>query len=129
MTGPSADVHAWVRLPPVTTAPGTSRRVLTCLLRAAGVADDPLDTALLLANELVTNAVVHARSDVVVEVASAAGQVRVSVSDQDPRPPRWGDGLADALSGRGLPIIDALSAAWGVIPRALGKTVWFDVDP
>ncbi len=33
----------------------------------------------------------------------------------------------DALDGRGLALVDALSEQWGVEDRPLGKAVWFDV--
>src|SRR4051794_32541692 len=105
--------------------------------------------AVLLTSELVTNAVVHARSPVAVILAVAEGTLEVGVSDEDPSaPPRrtpsvpgvrgapWpvdGPGAAPrprpdevaSEGGRGLLLVDELADEWGVVSLAEGKQVWF----
>jgi serine/threonine-protein kinase RsbW len=80
----------------------------------------------LVVSELVTNALVHTRSGrsggtVVVAVAGGWDSVTVHVHDlgtasgQVPRPRL---ASADADGGRGLRIVIAVSAEWGIIPAA-----------
>jgi hypothetical protein len=51
----------------------------------------------------------------------------VSVSDEDQRPLAPRRPSDEAESGRGLGLVEMLSSNWGVITRAGGKTVWFEV--
>ena len=87
-----------------------------------------LDDVQLLVSELVTNAVVHADSDVEVAVRLLPDSVRIEVVDRAPadalrpsRPPQ------DSESGRGLMLVETLASAWGVEPLETGKAVWFEV--
>jgi Histidine kinase-like ATPase domain len=85
--------------------------------------------AVLLADELAANAVLHSHSGepgglFTVHVEICDGQwVRVGVEDEGgPTPPRLrtgGDG------GQGLRIVAALSDAWGVSGDVVTRTVWF----
>lgn len=87
-----------------------------------------LDTVELLTSEVVTNAVLHADSDPVVEVAAEGGTVRISVQDQNPAWPSPKRVCDDATSGRGLALVDTMADAWGVesLPKE-GKRIWFEV--
>jgi DNA-binding NarL/FixJ family response regulator len=89
---------------------------------------EALDTVALLVSELVNNAVVHARSEPDLAVWLTPSRVRVEVTDASPLLPEVRS--ADLLdgSGRGLALVDALAASWGVEGRPDGKTVWFEVD-
>ena len=87
-----------------------------------------LETVELLTSEVVTNAVIHAGSSPVVEVAAEGGTVRVSVEDHDPAWPMPQAVSEDATSGRGMGLVDTMADAWGVekvVDR--GKRVWFEV--
>jgi DNA-binding NarL/FixJ family response regulator len=86
-----------------------------------------LDTVNLLVSELVTNAVIHARSEADVAVRLTADAVRVEVSDQASGAPARRVADDEATSGRGFEIVEALASAWGVEPGPTGKTVWFEV--
>ena len=86
-----------------------------------------LDTVNLLVSELVTNVVVHARSEAEVAVLLTPEVLRVEVSDESSAPPTPRDADDDATSGRGMALIDMLATAWGVTQRAVGKTIWFEV--
>ena len=86
------------------------------------------EAAVFLANELATNAIVHAGGEFVVEVSITDHSCRIGVIDhaQQERP-----GVSvvdhDATSGRGLALVEALSTSWGVEDRPDGKAVWCDV--
>ena len=88
----------------------------------------------LLVSELVTNAVKHARATSTLTLAVATGMIEVGVTDGgSPRLviPAQRDVTARAStrviseSGRGLMIVEALAADWGVTPAGRGKQVWF----
>jgi len=83
-----------------------------------------IDAAELLTSELATNCVRHAGTDFALVVENDP-EVRVEVRDcGEGHPMRRTPSPHDA-SGRGLFIVDALSASWGFSPDAVGKTVWF----
>jgi anti-sigma regulatory factor (Ser/Thr protein kinase) len=107
-------------------APRTVRHWLENEL-AAVLGDEARRTAVLLASELVTNAVRHstAPGDVSVVARRLAGGLRVAVADPGGAP--WSaQGHADR-AGFGLALVDALSARWG-IERAGRTTVWFELS-
>ena len=85
------------------------------------------DAVVLLTSELVTNAILHARTDIGLVVRREAATIRVEVDDHSPQLPVPRNAAADALTGRGLTLVDVMSGAWGVEERASGKTVWFEV--
>ncbi|MCF6525426.1 SpoIIE family protein phosphatase [Streptomyces sp. JJ36] len=90
----------------------------------------------LMATELVTNALVHADSDVEVRLRELPDLIRVEVRDSDPRPPlpapilvaADADLESEAEHGRGLVIVDALASVWGNSPSGRGKAVWFEIS-
>ena len=84
-----------------------------------------IDNVVLLTNELVTNAVVHAGTRIDVVVRDLHGFVQIEVFDAGKQIPAVAEGTFASESGRGLGIVAALSAAWGVNPGPDGKTVWF----
>jgi hypothetical protein len=55
---------------------------------------------------------------------AGSGAVAVIVTDPSPYPPAKRDPAADAEHGRGLGIVDALSASWGWRPEHPGKAVY-----
>jgi anti-sigma regulatory factor (Ser/Thr protein kinase) len=85
------------------------------------------DDAQLVVTELATNAVLHARSGFSVELQRRGDRVRLAVSDASPARPVVRDPSLLATSGRGLRIVAALAADWGVLPDAGGKTVWAEL--
>jgi DNA-binding NarL/FixJ family response regulator len=90
---------------------------------------DLTDTVTLLVSELVTNAVVHASSDVEVLVRLTATAARIEVTDTSAAAVVPRDAAFDEDSGRGLALVGSLAQRWGV--RAApggGKTVWFEVN-
>lgn len=89
------------------------------------VGDELLDDALVVASELVTNAVMHAGTTSELVVRVDPDLVELRLSDGDPRTPRRRT-LVGGLpaQGRGLVVLSSLSERWGVDERADGKTVW-----
>lgn len=87
--------------------------------------DALVDTAMLLTSEVVTNAVLHARTDVVVEVVREADGARVGVRDGSPLPPALRRHSDTSTTGRGLRLLDQLADSWSADRSGDGKTIWF----
>jgi anti-sigma regulatory factor (Ser/Thr protein kinase) len=108
------------------TSPAAARRFVEA---EVGGAVDDFDALLLCVTELVSNAVLHARSRCRVRVRSTSESVRVEVWDSAPdhlpEPKRYDP---HAVTGRGLYLVDTLTTAWGVDVAVDGKTVWFELD-
>ena len=91
------------------------------------------ESAELLVSEVVTNAVLHARTNLAVELRLDADVVRVTVSDgSDRQPQRRRHGL-NAGTGRGLGLLSTLATDWGSErgKHPWQKDVWFELptDP
>ncbi len=97
------------------------------ILRANGVDGADSEVCLLLTSELVTNAVLYARSDLVLRVVLDGSVVRISVHDDSPVSPVPRSPTGEDTSGRGMALVEVLAATWGVIPNGKGKGVWFEV--
>ncbi len=80
-----------------------------------------------LLSEVVTNVVLHAGTPFDLVVRRTGDRVRCEVVDGDPRPPRLRSHSLESATGRGMRLVDQLSAAWGVTRGPDGKTVWFEV--
>jgi anti-sigma regulatory factor (Ser/Thr protein kinase) len=120
-------VAAEITLTADPTSAAAARAFVTATLRDWGL-ETTTDIAVLLADELVTNAIVHAGSELGVTVVAHARQLRVNVSDASHALPVVQEEEGHLReSGRGLHLVDALATAWGVIPHAAGKTVWFEL--
>ncbi|MYR56823.1 SpoIIE family protein phosphatase [Streptomyces sp. SID625] len=128
MDSPHPSGALFRRSPPETRSVPLARRFVRAALRDA--APEVADTAELLASELVTNAVLHARTEVEVRVWSHEGQVRVRVGDGWPdRPPVPREPRPYAGTGRGLAVVEELASSHGAHVGAHGKTVWFELWP
>ena len=89
--------------------------------------DGLLEDATVVVSELVTNAVIHARTEILVDVAVSGESVRISVSDQNSRLPTVPETPEDATNGRGLHLVAAISKDWGVDDGTVGKAVWAEL--
>lgn len=110
-----------------TASAGQARRFVDQVL-SRWHCDAVLDDVKLLVSELVTNAVIHAHSEVEVAVRLLTDSIRIEVVDRGTtstllptEPPQ------DAESGRGLLLVESMASAWGVEPLENGKSVWFEV--
>jgi CheY-like chemotaxis protein len=86
-----------------------------------------LDDAILLTSELVTNAVLHAESELELRVRLRSTGLRIEVVDQSPRALVRRHQSAEATSGRGLAMVNTLAVLWGSDPVGRGKSVWFEL--
>jgi anti-sigma regulatory factor (Ser/Thr protein kinase) len=78
-------------------------------------------------SELVSNAIVHAGArafDLELLRLEGTSAVVVIVTDPSPLPPVKRDPAGDAEHGRGLLVVEALSARWGWTPSDPGKAVF-----
>jgi serine phosphatase RsbU (regulator of sigma subunit)/anti-sigma regulatory factor (Ser/Thr protein kinase) len=94
--------------------------------------DDLVTDAVLLASELVTNAIVHAGTAVELTCRLNGATVEISVLDRHPArvipdPPAAAD--VARPSGRGLLLPAALSSSWGVTYDSAAKVIWFRLGP
>ncbi|HWD55701.1 MAG TPA: ATP-binding protein [Acidimicrobiales bacterium] len=89
----------------------------------------------LVTTELVTNAVLHAQSAIVLAIRPIAKGLRIEVTDTRPSvlphmAPRWGASsspLTLGQSGRGLQLVSELASRWGVNSTQRTKTVWAEL--
>lgn len=86
-----------------------------------------VEEATLIATELVTNAVMHGRSGVTVQLSATAEGVRISVADTSLAMPAIGCPSDRGSSGRGLNIVSGLASAWGTEATLTGKRVWAEL--
>jgi len=78
-------------------------------------------------SELVTNALVHARSHLTVHLLVDSAVVRVQVDDDSQDAPFRRPPGVERPGGRGLHLLDELARRWGVESTPTGKGVWFEV--
>lgn len=84
------------------------------------------DIAVLLTSELVTNAVLHARSPIVLRMRrDDVTGVLVEVVDRSTAAPVTRSFSDEATTGRGLLLVDAMADEWGSFVDGSSKTVWF----
>jgi anti-sigma regulatory factor (Ser/Thr protein kinase) len=99
--------------------------------KALGETDPTADVAVLLASEVVTNAVLHSNSrraggTVTITAIEMGGGVRVEVADEGSErsvPQVKGHGCVSG--GHGLLLVQTLADQWGYARDELGTTVWF----
>lgn len=89
-----------------------------------GLADD----ACLVISELVTNALLHGRSDAALRLLRQDDCLRVEVADQNTRLPVLVAPDTASLSGRGLSMVASLATLWGAERTVHGKLVWAEFD-
>lgn len=121
-----------LKLPSDMRAPATVRRSVQAL--SEHISDDLLDDLLLLADEVVTNGLLHAPEDntwllvrvlaypnpalpVRVEVIDSGGGFEPELKEPDP----------EDTGGRGLFLVDAIADRWGVDSNN-GTRVWLELD-
>ncbi|MEU6357547.1 SpoIIE family protein phosphatase [Streptomyces sp. NPDC047072] len=112
----------------VPQAVGHARRFTRRTLRVWNVPEDARDTALLVVSELVTNALVHTDGQVRLELVLVGQRLRVAVADASPRTPAKPTSIGwEATGGRGILLVEAVSASWGTVPVSGGKQVWAEI--
>jgi anti-sigma regulatory factor (Ser/Thr protein kinase) len=107
-----------LQLPPEPGAPAAARRALRTLPLG-----DRADDVLLVASELVTNAVLHANSDEPIELVA---ECRPDATWVEVRDHGHGFESTELHEGNGLRILTGASDRWGIV-RDHGTTIWFEV--
>jgi len=115
-------------LAPTPTAAAAARAFVRDILdywRPALPDPTVVERAVLLADELVTNAVVHARTDLRLRLELRGDWLHIAVRDGSPRLLRLVTPDPQAEGGRGLGLVEQLARAWGANRHPDGgKVVW-----
>lgn len=92
--------------------------------------DDMADEVTLAAAELLANAVQHGTPPVWVAIDGDHDRLRLEVGDANPRPPVRLAQNPSNMTGRGLALVDAVAARWGIDRAPAGrKIVWAEFEP
>ncbi|MFD9391959.1 SpoIIE family protein phosphatase [Streptomyces sp. NPDC060000] len=103
-----------------------ARHMIRAAVRTWG-ARDRSDEIELVADELITNALMHTEGAAIVTLRVLTGteqRLRVEVEDSSSALPRRREAGESGVSGRGLLLVDLLADEWGVEARGGGKCVW-----
>ncbi|MCW7944776.1 protein phosphatase [Streptomyces hygroscopicus] len=104
----------------------SARHMIRAAVRAWG-AGERSDEIELVADELITNVLIHTEGSAVVTLRVITGhdrRLRVEVEDSSSALPRRREAGELGVSGRGLLLVDRLADVWGVDARGGGKVVW-----
>jgi anti-sigma regulatory factor (Ser/Thr protein kinase) len=85
------------------------------------------DDVRLVASELATNALLHAKTEFTVVLEGREHSLLLTVSDGSPIAPAPARGVSNGLhtAGRGLLIVSMISQSWGVVEQdGTAKSVW-----
>jgi GAF domain-containing protein/anti-sigma regulatory factor (Ser/Thr protein kinase) len=138
-----------LRLPPDLRSVSQGRAKLAEIATAWGCPVHLLDDARVVLSEIMSNGVLHARTEMRVVISRRGKGLRLEVHDDSPAPllppPALVEGTISLLdeplqlelmgplfppaaTGRGLAIVSALASAWGWYPEAGGgKIVWAEL--
>ena len=116
--------EALVHLTPDASSLREGRRFVAETLQGWDVDEALIEPVLLVANELVANAIVHARSAPVLSLAEAGSDLMVRVADDSPVEPVPRAATANESGGSGLILVEALADRWGFDAHSSGKVVW-----
>jgi anti-sigma regulatory factor (Ser/Thr protein kinase) len=103
-----------------------ARRYVGAQLADAGF-DGATFVAELLVSELVTNALLHARTTMQVSVEPQGDLVRIAVADGSALVPQRRAHSVESGTGRGLLLVEKMASRWGVDSSDAGKVVWFEL--
>jgi two-component sensor histidine kinase len=120
--------EALVHLAPDVASLGEGRRFVARTLRDWDVDEARIEPVMLVANELVANAIVHAQSAPVLSLAETGSDLMLRVSDDSSTPPVAQAPGPGEFAGRGLMLVEALADRWGIDTRGSGKSVWVAFD-
>ena len=119
-------IEASTSLAADTSSAAAARRFTVDVLKQWGCGE-LVDTVTLLVSELVTNAVLHARSASRLVLRQTGGNLRVEIGDDSAATPTRRSYAADAGTGRGMMLVEALASRWGSDRVGDGKRVWFEL--
>lgn len=122
----AVQVHR-LTLPAAPSSAGAARRFVDDVLTRAD-REALAYVATMLVSELVTNAVLHASSELTVVVRLDGAQGRIEVHDRSPQLPMRKHYSALSGTGRGLLMVERVASHWGAEPTSNGKIVWAEFD-
>jgi hypothetical protein len=121
---PADHIANWI-MTPSARSPRIVRGLVRGLLEKWGLADS-VEPAVLLASELVTNAVRYASRPLSVRLM-LTDSLLCEVQDDDHHLPVLGSPCPTDESGRGILLVSRLARRWGVSRIPTGKVVWFEL--
>jgi len=124
--GNTSGVELMTKLPPEPVSASVARQFVRGGL-ARSRFGNIVDEATAVADELVTNGILHGRTELQLTVTEMGRRLRVEVLDGNTRIPVQSHVGVDATSGRGLDIVAAISRSWGCDERNGGKVVWCEL--
>ncbi|WP_455359659.1 SpoIIE family protein phosphatase [Streptomyces sp. SYSU K21746] len=104
----------------------SARHMIRAAVRAWGPKERAYEVE-LVADELITNTLLHTDGPAIVTIRVLTGpdrRLRVDVEDRSSVLPRRRDAGESGVSGRGLMLVDRVADVWGVESRGSGKCVW-----
>jgi anti-sigma regulatory factor (Ser/Thr protein kinase) len=119
-----------VTLNAVATAPARARTVAAEAVSAWGM-HDLVFASELVASELVSNAVMHAATDVDLMVRRHGPGLAIGVRDRSPRPPQMAAHDPSDVGkprGRGLFLVSVTAKRWGFLIGSADKVVWAVIE-
>ncbi len=125
--GPETGFAA-LAVPPVAESVAGVRRFACNVLTGWEIAPDVIGDLVLVASELVTNAILHSRSPIELRLSRTSDRLVVAVHDGTTAVPRRLQPNLDAEGGRGMQLVSAIADQWGVRPTEHGKSVWCEID-
>lgn len=120
------DTKETIALAHTAAAPREARRFVTATLTTWHL-DELIEDVVLLVSELVSNVIYHTDETAVLTIARTNDHVRCSVVDQGGTPPKPRAAAPSDRTGRGLQLVDRLSATWGSNTMGRRNEVWFEV--
>ncbi|MGC9539908.1 ATP-binding protein [Streptomyces sp. UG1] len=104
-------------------------RLLVSTALTAWAMEELVEDGILIVSELLTNTIDHTscRTARVMIQHRPSGLVRIGVADKFSGPPQMGTPGDDAVEGRGLLLVDAVSWRWGYDRDRRGKVVWAEL--
>ena len=97
-------------------------------MRGWALLEEVVDTATLLASELVTNGLVHGKGAVELRLRLTRDRLVIEAEDGGHHMPRRRPATQDEEGGRGLHLVAALADRWGARATDGGKVVWAELD-
>ncbi|MCS0606141.1 SpoIIE family protein phosphatase [Streptomyces sp. LP11] len=107
-----------------------ARHLIRAAVHSWGAAERA-DEVELVADELITNALLHTEGSAIVTLRALDAperRLRVEVADSSSALPRRREAGEDGVSGRGLLLVELLTDVWGVEARGGGKAVWCEFE-
>jgi hypothetical protein len=114
-----------IDVPPLLGSAALARRFVSGACVEWGIVSR-VDDAMLIAGELVTNAVRHGAPPISLRLRARPGGIRIEVADASATLPAFRAGASDGGDG-GLATVGGVATAWGYVPSGDRKTIWAEI--